>query len=46
MAIKATKAPEGDYRDWAAIKAWADQISDELIAAQAPSAGMRPGVRG
>ena len=35
MAIKATKAPEGDYRDWAAINAWADQISDELIAAQA-----------
>ena len=35
MAIKATKAPEGDYRDWAAIKARAEQISDELIAAQA-----------
>jgi menaquinone-dependent protoporphyrinogen oxidase len=28
--IKAVKAPEGDFRDWDAIAAWADSIADEL----------------
>ena len=40
LAVNAVKAPEGDYRDWAAITAWADQISDHLTAAQAPVMGV------
>jgi menaquinone-dependent protoporphyrinogen oxidase len=39
LAVKAVKAPDGDYRDWAAIAAWADLISDQLVAAQAPLMG-------
>jgi menaquinone-dependent protoporphyrinogen oxidase len=30
MIAKAVKAPEGDFRDWDAIAAWADAIADEL----------------
>lgn len=30
MMVKALKAPEGDFRDWAAISGWADEISREL----------------
>jgi menaquinone-dependent protoporphyrinogen oxidase len=30
LAIRAVKAPEGDFRDWAAIDAWADEIADAL----------------
>ena len=30
MMVKAVKAPEGDYRDWDAIRAWADQIAAAL----------------
>jgi menaquinone-dependent protoporphyrinogen oxidase len=30
MIVKAVKAPEGDYRDWDAIAAWADEIADAL----------------
>jgi menaquinone-dependent protoporphyrinogen oxidase len=30
MIAKAVKAPEGDFRDWDAIAAWADSIADEL----------------
>jgi menaquinone-dependent protoporphyrinogen oxidase len=32
MIVKAVKAPEGDFRDWEAIAAWADEIADELEA--------------
>jgi menaquinone-dependent protoporphyrinogen oxidase len=32
LAVRAVKAPEGDFRDWPAIQAWADQISDALVA--------------
>jgi menaquinone-dependent protoporphyrinogen oxidase len=32
LAVRAVKAPEGDFRDWPAIRAWADQISDALVA--------------
>ena len=35
LAVNAVKAPDGDYRNWPAIEAWADQISDALVAAQA-----------
>lgn len=30
MMVKAVKAPEGDFRDWDAIRDWADGIADEL----------------
>ncbi len=43
LAVKAVKAPDGDYRDWAAIAAWADEISDHLVAAQAPLLGVARG---
>lgn len=32
MMVKAVKAPDGDYRDWDAIRAWADAIADTLAA--------------
>ena len=30
MIVKAVKAPDGDYRDWDEIGAWAEQIADAL----------------
>jgi menaquinone-dependent protoporphyrinogen oxidase len=30
MIVKAVKAPDGDYRDWDAIAAWADEIAASL----------------
>lgn len=30
MMVKAVKAPEGDFRDWDAIRAWADEIAASL----------------
>jgi len=30
MMVKAVKAPDGDFRDWNAISAWADEIGREL----------------
>lgn len=30
MMVKAVKAPDGDFRDWAAIRGWADGIAREL----------------
>jgi menaquinone-dependent protoporphyrinogen oxidase len=30
MIVKAVNAPEGDFRDWNAISAWADEIGREL----------------
>ncbi|HSL10832.1 MAG TPA: flavodoxin domain-containing protein [Actinomycetota bacterium] len=33
MIVKAVKAPDGDFRDWDAIAAWADSIADDLGAA-------------
>ena len=30
MIVKAVKAPDGDYRDWDEIGAWADGIADAL----------------
>ncbi|HET9672192.1 MAG TPA: flavodoxin domain-containing protein, partial [Actinomycetota bacterium] len=30
MMVKAVKAPEGDFRDWDAIRGWADGIADHL----------------
>jgi menaquinone-dependent protoporphyrinogen oxidase len=37
LAIKAVKAPDGDYRDWVAIEQWADEIADLLEAAYQPN---------
>lgn len=45
LAVKAVKAPDGDYRDWDAVRAWVDEISDQLIEAQAPLAGLGPHAR-
>lgn len=30
LAVRAVKAPDGDFRDWDAIDAWADEIADAL----------------
>jgi menaquinone-dependent protoporphyrinogen oxidase len=30
MAVKAAKVPDGDFRDWDAIDAWADDIAAAL----------------
>ena len=30
MIVKAVKAPDGDFRDWEAIRAWTDGIAAEL----------------
>lgn len=30
MVVKAVNAPDGDYRDWDAIAAWADEIESAL----------------
>ena len=32
MMVKALRAPEGDYRDWDAIRSWARSIASELDA--------------
>jgi menaquinone-dependent protoporphyrinogen oxidase len=39
LAVRAVKAPEGDFRNWPAIDAWADQISDALVAQAAEGRG-------
>ena len=31
LMMKAMKAPQGDFRDWEAIRAWARQVYDRLI---------------
>jgi menaquinone-dependent protoporphyrinogen oxidase len=31
---RAVHAPEGDYRDWAAITEWATEIADSLASAE------------
>jgi menaquinone-dependent protoporphyrinogen oxidase len=35
--VRAVHAPDGDYRDWAAITEWATEIADNLAAASAES---------
>jgi menaquinone-dependent protoporphyrinogen oxidase len=31
MMVKAVRAPEGDFRDWQAIEAWAASIARDLL---------------
>ena len=37
LITQVVKAPEGDFRDWAAIRAWADQIAAALAAPAVPA---------
>jgi menaquinone-dependent protoporphyrinogen oxidase len=30
LMVKALRAPEGDFRDWNAIRSWARPIADQL----------------
>jgi menaquinone-dependent protoporphyrinogen oxidase len=30
MVTRLVRAPEGDYRDWSAVRAWADEIAQSL----------------
>jgi menaquinone-dependent protoporphyrinogen oxidase len=32
MIVKAVHAPTGDFRDWTAIRSWADRIADAITA--------------
>jgi menaquinone-dependent protoporphyrinogen oxidase len=34
--VTAMRAPVGDFRDWAALRAWAEEIAGELAAAAQP----------
>ena len=36
MIVKAVKAPDGDFRDWDEIRAWADAIAADLASREAP----------
>jgi menaquinone-dependent protoporphyrinogen oxidase len=36
MVVKAVRAPEGDFRDWAAIDAWAANIAQSLSTCTRP----------
>ena len=38
LAVKLVKAPEGDFRDWEAIRAWADEIAGALQPSTVPGA--------
>jgi menaquinone-dependent protoporphyrinogen oxidase len=36
MIVKAVKAPDGDFRDWDEIRAWADAIASDLASRETP----------
>jgi menaquinone-dependent protoporphyrinogen oxidase len=44
LIVRVVRAPFGDYRDWPAVQAWADEISGELGASEAgaPSKATAP----
>ena len=31
LIVRAVGAPDGDFRDWDAIRVWADEIAEELL---------------
>jgi len=35
--VTAMRAPVGDFRDWAALRAWAEEIADQLTSSPLPS---------
>lgn len=37
LITRAVHAPEGDFRDWERIAAWADEVADTLVSEAAPS---------
>lgn len=37
LMVRAVKAPTGDFRDWAAIRAWADEIAAVLTRSDVPT---------
>jgi menaquinone-dependent protoporphyrinogen oxidase len=45
LIVRMVKAPEGDFRDWAAIRAWAGEIAGALAPVTAPSAASASGDR-
>ncbi|HZC07143.1 MAG TPA: flavodoxin domain-containing protein [Ktedonobacterales bacterium] len=44
MAVKAVRAPEGDFRDWEAIESWAQEIARTLAVGEAAAREAQPGV--
>ncbi len=44
VILTAVRAPEGDYRPWHEIRAWADTIAAELTAAELAAAAAAPNV--
>jgi menaquinone-dependent protoporphyrinogen oxidase len=34
LMVKAVRAPDGDFRDWEAIRGWSDAIADRLLAGE------------
>ena len=43
--VTAMRAPVGDFRDWAAVRAWAEEIADDLAGLPAdrpPAASSAP----
>ncbi len=32
MIVRVLRAPRGDFRDWPAVDAWADEVADQLLA--------------
>ena len=40
LAVRVVRAPEGDFRDWEAIRAWAGEIGEALLADLGPGDGL------
>jgi menaquinone-dependent protoporphyrinogen oxidase len=39
--VTAMRAPVGDFRDWAAVRAWAEEIAGEVVGTAVPAAPAR-----
>jgi menaquinone-dependent protoporphyrinogen oxidase len=46
LVTRAVKVPDGDFRDWPAIEAWADDIAGELAELEADHGAPRAGIEG